>query len=287
MNEDGGTGTILAAITPLIERIVSRYSHSEGSVSREDAEDVIATVQLRLLMRLRSDEPVESVEDYAATLTYNTLSDHLRRRYPQRTKLRNRLRYMLTHDRRLALSQGPAGMVAGLSGQAGLPALHGAQPADEVFEILRASGGVMPFDALVELTATLWNITDAPPVAIEQVETAAQPRDRELNELLAELWREIGALPLAQRKALLLNLRHDENANVIELFALTGTATFRELAAAMEMTADALAAIWNELPLPDNRIAEMLGVSRQQVINLRKSARKRLTNRVLERKGER
>jgi hypothetical protein len=43
---------------------------------------------------------------------------------------------------------------------------------------------------------------------------------------------------------------------------------------------DALAALWNDLPLPDNALALRLGSPRQQVINLRMSARKRLANRL-------
>lgn len=37
---------------------------------------------------------------------------------------------------------------------------------------------------------------------------------------------------------------------------------------------------WNELPLAATMIAELLGETRQQVINLRKSARERLARRM-------
>jgi hypothetical protein len=43
---------------------------------------------------------------------------------------------------------------------------------------------------------------------------------------------------------------------------------------------DEFAAMWNRLPLDDLTIAERLGVNRQRVINLRKSARERLTRRM-------
>lgn len=297
-----GISETIRAVTPLIRRIVSRYAHAEGSVSREDAEDVIATVHLRLLQRLRSDEAIESIDDYVAALTYNALSDFLRSRYPRRTQLKNRLRYVLTHDPRLSMWEGRACRVAGLKEREGekeppfraeLPReratramMDAAKPADAVHEILRAGGGVMTFDALVELTAALWSIADAPLLAMEQCErTVPAPAEPDPRELLDALWREIGQLPLAQRRALLLNLRHSETANVVELFARTGTASFGQIAAAMEMSADDLGAIWNELPLPDQRIASMLRLSRQQVINLRMAARKRLARRVL--KGNR
>jgi hypothetical protein len=56
----------------------------------------------------------------------------------------------------------------------------------------------------------------------------------------------------------------------------------RRIADALEIDAQQLARIWGELPLEDARIAESLGVTRQQVINLRKSARERLSRRTKE-----
>jgi hypothetical protein len=38
--------------------------------------------------------------------------------------------------------------------------------------------------------------------------------------------------------------------------------------------------VWNDLPIEDARIAELLGVTRQQVINARKSGRERLARRL-------
>jgi hypothetical protein len=48
----------------------------------------------------------------------------------------------------------------------------------------------------------------------------------------------------------------------------------------LELTGEKFAAIWNELPLEDARIAELLGLTRQQVINARKSGRERLARRL-------
>ena len=81
---------------------------------------------------------------------------------------------------------------------------------------------------------------------------------------------------MRQRQALLLNLKDD----ALSLFLITGTASLRDLAAALEMDAAALAALWNDLPLPDNDLARRLSCTRQQVINLRMAARKRLANRL-------
>jgi hypothetical protein len=46
------------------------------------------------------------------------------------------------------------------------------------------------------------------------------------------------------------------------------------------MDAGAFGELWNELPLEDTRIAVILRITRQQVINLRRSARDRLARRL-------
>jgi RNA polymerase sigma factor (sigma-70 family) len=97
---------------------------------------------------------------------------------------------------------------------------------------------------------------------------------------LTLLWEEIRQLPARQAAALMLNLRDEQGRNAVALLPLTGIATMREIARTIGMPAERFAEIWSSLPLEDTAIAEILGVTRQQVINLRKSARERLTRRM-------
>lgn len=97
---------------------------------------------------------------------------------------------------------------------------------------------------------------------------------------LEKIWAEIGLLPERQRNALLLNLTDATGYGVITLLPVTGIASLRQIAEALGMSAQKLAEIWNDLPMNDATIAGLLGVTRQQVINLRKSARERLIRRV-------
>lgn len=97
---------------------------------------------------------------------------------------------------------------------------------------------------------------------------------------LERLWGEIRQLSPQQAAALILNLRDGEGRGAVALLPLTGVATMRDIARTLEMPAERFAEIWNRLPLEDSAIAESLGVSRQQVINLRKSARERLARRM-------
>ena len=92
----------------------------------------------------------------------------------------------------------------------------------------------------------------------------------------AQAWHAIGELPVRQRQALLLHLT-DEAWSV---FLMAGAASLRALAAALEFDVATVAEVWKLLPLADNAIAERLKCTRQQVINLRMAARKRLNNRL-------
>ena len=49
----------------------------------------------------------------------------------------------------------------------------------------------------------------------------------------------------------------------------------------LEMPPGELVRIWNDLPLEDQRIGQRLGLDRQRVINLRKSARERLNRKTV------
>jgi hypothetical protein len=106
------------------------------------------------------------------------------------------------------------------------------------------------------------------------VETRLTQRD-----WIRELWGEIGLLPLPQRISLLLSMRDDDGNSGLILFPMVGVASLRQIAMGLAMPAEDLARLWACLPLNDQRIGEHLRLDRQRVINLRKSARERLSRR--------
>ena len=115
---------------------------------------------------------------------------------------------------------------------------------------------------------------------IGEITTDATPESGLIaREDVEALWDEVKELPPNQRAALLLNLRDSEGNNALALLVLTRIATFDALAASLGMTPERLAELWSALPLDDRTIASMLGLTRQQVINLRKAARARLARR--------
>jgi hypothetical protein len=288
-------------VRPLAARIIARFRRSEP-LAAEEADDLESLVMLRLIRRLQlitqgPEHAVAELENYVASLAYRTLYDLRRERFPERTRLKNRLRYVLTHTAHLALWPSEGGLLAGLAAWRGThsftrsfglsdiavttPMLDSANPARAVTALLTAKGAAVPFDMLVGAVAHLWNTRDTAEIARSAPAPAHDPlTDLEGRQYLGHLWREITALPQNQRGALLLNLRDLGGANALTLFLLLGVATLQDVAVAIGVSSEELTSIWDDLPLDDLAIAAKMSMTRQQVINLRKAARARLARRM-------
>ncbi|HEX8150476.1 MAG TPA: hypothetical protein VF591_25050 [Pyrinomonadaceae bacterium] len=286
-----------------------------------EADDLYQEALLQLLARLRQflgqpgAHPIADLRGMAAVIAHRTCSGWMRRQFPERHALKNRLHYLLTRQKGLALWQDadgktlagfaawqgreaavPAARLGELSHVEGLAAharaLKGGrqqQLADALAAVFRHLGGPVEFDELLGALAALLGVRDQPFGSLPENEDAAASTAGgesdpawhiEKRIFLQRLWEELQLLPPNQRAALLLNLKDAGGSGCITLFPATGVATLRQLAAALGMSADGLARLWNELPLEDARIAEMLGLTRQQVINARKSGRERLARRL-------
>jgi DNA-directed RNA polymerase specialized sigma24 family protein len=289
-------GHLLSAhASPIIQRVVA----SRLGPANSDVDDVCSQVVLQLMLRLRQgrqDDDLDSIdafEGYIATAAHHGCDHYLRRKYPLRWQLRNRVRYVLEHDARWSVWRSREG--TWLCGRAGWETRTPAERPDRndladigseqvrqlLMRIFPASGGPLPLWVVVDLAAEVWGVPLRPYVEEKAVETVPDRRASIAAEMTqrakaAHVWAEIRELPIRQRQALLLNLKDDG----LILFLATGTASLRTVAAAMEMSVETLAALWNDLPLPDQDVAIRLGCTRQQVINLRMSARKRLANRL-------
>lgn len=293
---------LVAAVTPVIDGILAHACRGDRML-RESIDGVRADVVTRVLYKLRETreggQAVEHLNDYVATLTRNCVTDFLRARNPERTRLSYRLRFVMTNDPRFAMWSAEGTMRCGLAEWRGsmvtaaavIPAsaaprdvFDGTRTAEALSAIFRAVGEPLQFDRLVTWLMELWNIAEETAVDIESVLVAdarpTQLASLETRTFFESLWSEVGALPAQQRAALLLNLRDHERGNALILFILLGIADINAIAGAVGFPADELAELWPDLPLDDATIAKRLGVSRQQVINLRKSARERLRRRM-------
>ena len=287
---------------------------------RPEFEEIYNDVQLRLLKRLRAlkqdpaQNQIANLRSYVATVTRNTCDEYLRQKYPMRRSLRDRVRRHLLNNPAFALwEDADDTWLAGLSHWPNRSYRNGTGnttgelreqlqarwqsvdvhrlPLDDllhaVFDVSRVP---LDLDQLTALVAGFLGVEDHP---VEPLDGDTQtPLDRhvsaetdhatvtEQRQVLQFLWREICQLPRRQRVALLLNLKNPHGINIITLLPATGIATFEQLAQALEIPAPEFEQLWADLPLDDLRLAAYLGATRQQVINLRKTARERLLKRM-------
>ena len=290
----------------------------------QDCEDVHGEAVLRILARLRAlraspgDARIGDFRGYVAAVTHNCYHKYLRQKYPERCRLKNRLRYALNHHVSLALWEDERGnWLCGLASWKPFDSFTKGHPqhlpcdlkglnrlaltgqdagtmnaADLLSRLFAWLQYPLALDELVSIVAELWGIKDQLQVTGSpesepgefcetlpdgRIDTASQVERR---LYLERLWSEICQLPPRQRVALLLNLRDASGRDVLSLFPLTGVATLGSIAAVLDLPMDEFAELWKELPLDDLSIARRMGITRQQVINLRKSARERLARRM-------
>lgn len=305
-------------IEPVIKGVI-RFKLRLDSSSRADEDDLAQEALAQWLAELRklSASPdgcsINDARGLAATITYRVCYGWLRRRSPRRHALRNRLQYTLTRQGGLGLWTGAGNqLIAGFAvwrgreqrpseklrqlpedekflGQIRRPGIEGqdAKLNDLLAAIFDYVGGPVAFDELLSVTAALLQISDQPPASTEEEIGGAQLASGEdvawqveKRIFLQRLWVEVRELPRSQRAALLLNLREFDGRGCLALFPATGVATMRQIAEALEIPVERFAELWPQLPLDDAMIAGLLDLTRQQVINLRKSARERLARRL-------
>ncbi|HEU4386152.1 MAG TPA: hypothetical protein VFV34_00035, partial [Blastocatellia bacterium] len=291
------------------------FDNTESVTDRQELEDLHGDAILEVFSVLRElkhgrrRKNIRDFRGYVATIGYRVCSTYLRKKRPQRASLKDRVRYLLSNRVDLAVWKNES--EEWLCGRASWrdhgdqSVVHHLPDCSEVLEERnQIHVGADKFD-LEELIGDVFSRTGKPVLLdalIAFLVQASGTRD-ELNEQLDEgletqlaygadvsteleqrlylerVWVEIAQLPVKQRTALLLNLTDRSGNGVIALLPGVGIASFREIAATLEMTAEQLAAVWGDLPLSDAAIAQRLEVTRQQVINLRKSARQRLMRR--------
>lgn len=303
---------------PVIKGVIRfklRFNTNRES-QRAEAADIQQEVILQLLAQLQrfrklpDAHPITDLRGMAAVIAHRTCARWLRRQFPERHALKNRLHYLLTRQRGFALWQDRDGnSVAGFAAwqqekravrtpldieklPANIRALKSDKPnelAETMASIFNYLNGPIVFDELVSALAAIQGVSDQPIESLaDDDESAYEPPAPEPDQawrtekrmFLQRLWDELQQLPRNQRAALLLNLKDASGFSSITLFPAIGIATLRELAAALEIGAEDFAAMWNDLPIEDTRIAELLGLTRQQVINARKSGRERLARRL-------
>jgi hypothetical protein len=289
---------------PIVRGVVGVRLGRDG----RDLDDICNDIVLQVVRRLRAARevgghaPIASFRGYVATAAYRGCDAWLREKYPERYRLRNRVQYLVSHHPGFFLRAGEKRRwLCGLAKDIYSPdrtarmrevelrgidwitegSLKGEKLAATCQSLLESMHGAVDLEVLVSVLA---RGLDAPRSALAEHDVADERAHvgmtLEQQSHLRLLWNELRLLPRGQRVALLLNLRGADGEELMSLLPLVGIASIADIAEVLEISPQALAEIWNELPWSDHRIAELLGMTRQQVINLRKSGRERLLRRM-------
>jgi DNA-directed RNA polymerase specialized sigma24 family protein len=310
-------------VNPIVRQVLryklqSSFNQRERAFLNQDIEEAYYEIQLHVLERLRkfkSDPDSRSVNNlrgYVVTTARNACDEYLRKKFPQRRKLKDKIRYCLTSNSDFALWEtGGREWLSGLAGwrtstqltpagsndvllQTVVGKLHSVNAKrlelhELILAIFKLHGLPIELEQLTAIVAKLQGVEDHPLMPFETIGNSSEPVPSyqansatlvEYHQLLEQLWSEIGQLPRRQRVALLCNLKNQEGINVITLFPAAGVATFEQIAEVLEVPVEEFESLWRKLPLDDLNLAEYLGITRQQVINLRRSARDRLMRRM-------
>jgi hypothetical protein len=306
---------------PVMRRILKRKAQASsprGNLAANELEDVYSSVReelIRQLLMLRSGEktkPLANFRAYTGAIAYATWAEHLRRAYPARSKLADRLRYLLegrTDLRGLVLWSGESG-----ERWCGLERWRGTTPAessanaqrlyaDPAATALDAFGDAnfktmplpllvrglftwleqpIPLRQLVDVIAELLEISDrketldhAGSVGAAVPVDLADPAPSAIDALK---WNEYlhWLWTESERLSLPQRIAFLLHSPVLREFELSGIGSIGRIAKLLEMPPETLAGIWKDIPLGDLEIGARLERERQQVINLRRVARDRL-----------
>lgn len=286
-----------------------------GEQDQQDLEDLHGEAVLKVfsaLLDLKTGAGTKSIRDfrgYVAAIGYRVCSTYLRTKHPRRASLKDKARYILTSRSDFALWKSDSEEwlcgLAAWNGQ-GAPQVERHLPqashvlgnwqpgstrpesrdlGELIAAVFKWAGRPLPLGSLITFLADASGIKDE---SAEQEDQRFEDHpdlrvsltaELEQRNYLERVWAEIVQLPLRQRCALLLNLTDHLGNEVLALLPGLGVASLRDIAVALGMTVEQLAELWGDLPISDVAIAQLLGVKRQQVINLRKAARERLKRR--------
>ncbi len=311
-------------IEPIIKSIIRvklrvSLQPDDDRLSNQDALDLVSEVKTLIIPTLRNLKAesgatkIDNFEAYVKTITLNAYHQHLRKKYPLRLRLKNQLRYLLTHRREFSLWKTENNIWAcGFSDWQ----KRNLAPAKNEFSddlkkaLTKSLGGQENYKKhsnIINLVTAVFNYFQAPihfedlvsvvsdwqgikePTEVAEAENLDENLSEQKTDIvfqleqtafLKRLWEEIGQLPLRHRLVVLLNLKDNQGEGLITLLPLLRIASIRQIAEMLEFSAEDFARIWNDLPWDDLAIAEYLKLTRQQVINLRQSARETLRRRL-------
>jgi RNA polymerase sigma factor (sigma-70 family) len=303
----------------LLQRLNIYFNPQRKALNQPEAEDLYQTVILKLITSLGgrgrafSTEDIYEVSNYVATITHNVCNDFLRTKYPERNRLKNKLRDLMRRHPDFTWWMVEDRLLCGLVSWSGRPEspnieklvaeLNGRGDESEtnkllvsclirlplsrlVAELFSRVEGPIEIDQLVYIIARLQGIKDQMNESIDTEDLSAlQIADSpgrfyerlELREFLLRLWNACCELPLSQRKAFVFTSSDNKGDSLLHIVLREQAITITKIYQALNMTREDLSAVWERLPMDGSTAAAELGTSTQMIAKWRHRALRKLS----------
>ncbi len=246
---------------------------------------------------------IENLRQYVARIASNACNDVLRAKSPARARLKNNLRFVLSHHPDFAVwkregetlggfsvwrdssksqsSEGPLvdikeKLASFRSTRFPRENIRQAPLTKIVTELFRWMGGPIELDVLVNIVATLLDIKDHPHESVDDETNAyleARITDSTLSSssrleeqaVLGSLWEALKELTAEQRDVFCFGFEDARGRDLFTVMLEAEIVTLRELAQELRRSTDSVVSVWSKLPMDDEAIAAELKATRTQV----------------------
>jgi len=304
-------------VDPLIRKRIRRKlftisatmgtDHPERNVEDLCSEAHLNVIRALRLLKAKTDHKViRNLDAYVSVVVRQVCDQQLRRLNPNRVRLESQIRYICSHHPEFAIWEVEGRFVIGRSSwKSRVPTDKKPDVESVQKQFIKNKGFTLKSTKqMITICDCALNESKAP-LELENVvriaeiilggsvlryenlddveqQDPSQSIDEKLHlqKYLQRVWSEVVQLPTAQRIAILLSLKDDSGRPLLPFLPLLKVANVEEIELHLSLSREEFTKIWNSLPLSDRDIAEMLNLTTQQVANLRKCARERLTRRL-------
>jgi RNA polymerase sigma factor (sigma-70 family) len=308
---------------PIIKKILNQrlnlyFNSQRKEVNRPEAEDLYQTIVLKLVTRIRNRsidqtrQNIDEIRNYIAKIAHNVCNDYLRMKYPERNRLKSKLRDLIKRQSEFSCWRAEDQLMCGYSCWKGgiespkaamimreleengtFPGVRRSNGkeltrlalSDLVVEVFDRCEGPIEIERLVHMIAIVQGVKDyqkesidSSPLSTQRIANAPgrDYEELETREFLRQLWMVLCELPRNQRKTFLLTSGDHTGESLLHTILREQVVTITQIYNALEITRDELIEIWERLPLDTAAAAKQLRTSTHMVAKWRHRSLKRL-----------
>jgi len=308
-----------AIVRQALRRRLGFYVDQRGTnPHNQDAEDLYQQIMAKIVQALHdlrnpsASSDIQNLKQYVSRIASNACNDVLRAKSPARARLKNNLRFLLTHHRDFAVWKMEGETLSGFavwrdtskssqkelfdienrltsfrSTRLGGESIKQVPLTKLVAELYQWVGSPIELDVLVNVIATLLDVKDHPVESLDdQITAPAETRiaDSTLHSssrleeqaLLRSLWKALRELSAEQRDVFCFGFEDQAGRDLFTVLLEAEVVSVQSLANELGRSTKEIVGLWSKMPMDDEAIAREMKTSRAQVYKWRFRALERL-----------